>query len=118
MFTNLDMLRKQQAASSSRKQEWEIDFGLILYSIMFRHTNYTIKSNKDKQYIIHMVDRAVEICDKRILQATIPSLPKNIASTPRPDKNQVIADQRSRFSTWAFYECYILQLLKNEFMRA
>ena len=80
--------------------------GVPKYKIVFpktteKWTSKSIKSNKDKQYIIHMVDRAVEICDKGIVleQATIPSLPKNIASTPRPDKNQVIADQRSRFST-------------------
>ena len=80
-------------------------------------TSKPIKSDKDKQNIIHMVDRAVEICDKRILleQATIPSFPKNIVSTLRPDKNQVIADQRSRFSMWALvdscYKCFLRMIL-------
>ena len=76
-------------------------YKLVFPEITEKWTSKSIKSNKDKQYITHMVDRAVEICDKGIVleQATIPSLPKNIASTPRPDKNQVIADQRSRFST-------------------
>ena len=59
-----------------------------------------IKSHKNKSYMHEMVDRVVECCNGNIEleESTIVPIPKNIATTPRPEKNAVVAAHRSRFS--------------------
>ena len=58
-----------------------------------------IKAPKNKGYVLDMVNRVVELCatNTELEVPTIPVLPPNIASTPRPYKAVVIAKHRSRF---------------------
>ena len=58
-----------------------------------------IKSKKDKSYVQKLVDRVVECRAKNIVLSlpTIPDLPRNIATTPRPDKTASIQAHVSRF---------------------
>ena len=60
-----------------------------------------IKTHKNKQYALEMVDRAVDMCAGKISvpPLKVPSLPPNIASTPRPVKSTVIESHRSRFKS-------------------
>ena len=58
-----------------------------------------IKASKEKTYVHKMVDRVVESVksDDTLLRITVPKLPPNIASTPKPEKSSIIASHRSRF---------------------
>ena len=58
-----------------------------------------IKEEKDRTYLRNMVKETVELArSKKTLSApSIPNLPKNIAHTPKPDKQEVIYNQKSRF---------------------
>ena len=60
-----------------------------------------IKASKDVKYKHDMVDRVVEIVRDNIdiPAPDIPSLPRNIASTPKPDKSEAILAFRSRFKS-------------------
>ena len=59
-----------------------------------------IKAAKDKAYVHNMVDRVVEAAknDDTLVRATVPNVPPNIASTPKPEKASIIAGHRSRFN--------------------
>ena len=80
--------------------------GVPRYKIVFpklsaRWTAKPIKAHKNKSYVSTMVDRVIECCNSNIElpKAIIPKIPKNIASTPRPNKKKVIAEQSSRFAS-------------------
>lgn len=78
--------------------------GNLRYNLVFpkqsaRWTVIPIKDHKNKQYVYEMVQRVIQCCNNNIIltESSIPSIPKNIASTPRPDKNDKIISHRSRF---------------------
>lgn len=58
-----------------------------------------IKEDKNKGYVHEMVERVIQCCndDIKLPEPAIPSIPRNIASTPVPKKTDVKATQRSRF---------------------
>ena len=76
-------------------------FKIVFPKLTARWTAKPIKAHKNKSYIRAMVDRAIECCNNNIElpKAVIPEIPKNIATTPRPDKKQVIEDHCSRFTS-------------------
>jgi hypothetical protein len=78
--------------------------GKLRYKVVFpkqaaKWVSKPIKSHKNKNYVYELIERVVECCkDKTILDdVSVPDIPKNIASTPRPDKQTVIEAHRSRF---------------------
>ena len=58
-----------------------------------------IKAAKSKTHVFAMVDRVVHVVTEgeESVRAQIPSLPPNIASTPKPNKSSIIDSHRSRF---------------------
>lgn len=59
-----------------------------------------VKEQKNREYLKDMVIKLIELKEGRIeLQSPeLPLLPRNIASTPRPDKNILKKNLRSRFT--------------------
>ena len=66
-----------------------------------RWSSKPIKIKKDKTRYFEMINRTVEVIKNKI-QLTLPklpeNLPKNFATTERPNKKIVIETQKSRFS--------------------
>ena len=58
-----------------------------------------IKEKKDQTYLHKMVKETIESAanDQRLENPILPSLPRNIASVPKPEKSTVIQNQLSRF---------------------
>lgn len=72
----------------------------VLYSKITKNwTAKPIKEKKDRTYLRNMVLETIQLArEKKTLPLpAIPNLPKNIASTPKPDKLEVIKNQISRF---------------------
>ena len=79
--------------------------GMMRYTLVFpkqssKWVAKPIKTHKNKDYVIEMVNRVVECCAQNLSlkQPNIGTLPRNIASTPRPDKSAVVEAHRSRFA--------------------
>ena len=78
--------------------------GTLRYKLVFPKqaaawTVKPIKASKNKSYVNDMVDRVVECCNNNITieEPNIPNIPRNIATTPRPNKGDVLAAHCSRF---------------------
>ena len=58
-----------------------------------------IKGKKDQIYLHKMLKETIESAanDQRLENPILPSLPRNIASVPKPEKSTVIQNQLSRF---------------------
>ena len=58
-----------------------------------------IKETKSREFLTGLVDRTLEIIEENtVLELPkLPKIPKNIAPTPKPDKKDVVSNQRSRF---------------------
>lgn len=74
-------------------------FNVLSSKITKTWTAKPIKEEKDRTYLRSMVLETVQLArEKRILPLPIiPDLPKNIALTPKPNKMEVIKNQKSRF---------------------
>ena len=74
-------------------------YNVISSKITKNWTAKPIKEEKDRTYLRNMVKQTIELVrSKKSLPApAIPNLPKNIAPTPKPDKQEVIQNQKSRF---------------------
>ena len=58
-----------------------------------------IKETKSREFLTGLVNRTLEIIEENtVLELPkLPKIPKNIAPTPKPDKKDVVSNQRSRF---------------------
>ena len=74
-------------------------FNVVSSKITSNWTSKPIKEDKDRTYLHNMVKETVELVrsKKTLPPPSIPDLPKNIAPTPKPDKQEVIQNQKSRF---------------------
>lgn len=108
-FSYAGMLARSQLAvmdfnqGSNLKQAKTKDgvgrFNVLSSKITKTWTAKPIKEEKDRTYLRSMVLETVQLArEKRILPLPIiPDLPKNIALTPKPNKMEVIKNQKSRF---------------------
>ena len=87
----------KQATTSEGKKKYNIGFSKVtqLWSAK------PIKEKKDRSFLSKLVERTLEVIKEEIvleLPKVPESLPKNIAPIQKPDKNEVISKQISRFS--------------------
>ena len=79
--------------------------GALKYNVAFSKVTQIwsaklIKEKKSREFLSQFIDRTFEIIEEnKVLELPkLPDIPKNIAPIPKPDKNEVIMNQRSRFS--------------------
>ena len=83
----------------AKTKDGEDRFHVLSSKITNTWTAKPIKEEKDHPYLHNMVRETVQLArEKKTLPLSVlPKLPKNIASTPKPDKKEVIRNQKSRF---------------------
>ena len=83
----------------TKTKDEEDRFHVLSSKITNTWTAKPIKEEKDHPYLHNMVRETVQLArEKKTLPLSVlPKLPKNIASTPKPDKKEVIRNQKSRF---------------------
>lgn len=85
-----------QATTKKGEQRYNMGFSKVTK----RWSTKPIKQKKDKSVFFEMIQRTVDIIQSKItlLPPALPSnLPKNIAPVPRPNKQETIENQKSRF---------------------
>ena len=109
-FSHLGMVTRSQLATldfnagSDLKQATTLKDALK-YNVAFSKVTQIwsakpIKEKKSRELLSRFIDRTLEIIEEtKVLELPkLPGIPKNIAPKPKPDKNKVIMNQRSRFS--------------------
>ena len=83
------------ATTQQGDKRYNINFSKITKS----WSSKPIKEKKDQSYLHKMVKETIESAanDQRLENPILPSLPRNIASVPKPEKSKVIQNQLSRF---------------------
>ena len=84
-----------QAKTKTGEKRYNLNFSKITKS----WSSKPIKKRKDRSYLHRMVNETVNVVaeETSIESPVIPTLPNNIASTPKPNKADVIKNQLSRF---------------------
>ena len=84
-----------QATTRQGDKRYNINVSKIIKSWFSK----PIKEKKDQTYLHKMVKETIESAtnDQRLENPILPSLPRNIASVPKPEKSTVIQNQLSRF---------------------
>lgn len=85
----------EQATTKKGEKRYNVQFSKITKSWSAK----PVKKEKDRGYLHQMVKETIESAGKSNLleKPLIPTIPKNIASTPKPNKKDVIENQISRF---------------------
>ena len=85
----------EQATTRQGDKRYNINFSKITKN----WSSKPIKEKKDQTYLHKMVKETIESAanDQRLENPILPSLPRNIASVPKPEKSTVIQNQLSRF---------------------
>lgn len=85
----------EQAKTRKGEYKYKVQFSKITNT----WSSKPVKNKKDRTYLKDMVKATVKFATekKQPDKPTMPSLPVNIASTPKPSKNDVIKKQLSRF---------------------
>ena len=85
----------EQATTRQGDKRYNINFS----NITKNWSSKPIKEKKDQTYLHKMVKETIESAanDQRLENPILPSLPRNIASVPKPEKSKVIQNQLSRF---------------------
>ena len=85
----------EQATTEKDEKRYNAQFSKITKS----WSSKPIKKEKGRSYLHRMVKETVECVKKkeRPEKPLVPDLPKNIVSSPKPDKSVVIENQRSHF---------------------
>lgn len=85
----------KQATTKKGEKRYNVCFSKVTKS----WSSKPIKGKKEKSYLKNMVKETIEYASsKKSLEIPkIPNLPKNIASVPKPDKQEIINNQTSRF---------------------
>ena len=109
-FSHLGMVTRNQLATldfnagSDLKQATTLK-GALKYNAAFSEVTQIwsakpIKEKKSREFLLWFIDRTLEtIEENKVLELPkLPDIPKNIAPIPKPDKNEVIMNQRSIFS--------------------
>ena len=109
-FSHLGMVTRSQLATldfnagSDLKQATTLKDALK-YNVAFSKVTQIwsakpIKEKKSRELLSRFIDRTLEIIEEtKVLELPkLPDIPKNIVPKPKPDKNKVIMNQRSRFS--------------------
>ena len=109
-FSYRGMICRTQLAAMDHNEganlpQAQLKDGTLRYKLVFPKqsaawTVKPIKVQKNKTHVNDMVSRVIECSNKNIKidEPSIASIPRNIASTPRPNKKDVVAEHRSRFS--------------------
>ena len=102
MVTRSQLATLDFNAGSDLKQATALK-GALKYNVAFSKVTQIwsakpIKEKKSREFLSRFIDRTLEITEEnKVLELPkLPDIPKNIA--PIPDKNEVIMNQRSRFS--------------------
>ena len=74
-------------------------FHVLSSKIKNTRTTKPIEEEKYRTYLNNMICETVQLArgKKTLLLPVLPKLPKNIASTLKPEKKEVIKNQKSRF---------------------
>ena len=85
----------EQATTRQGDKRYNINFSKITKN----WSSKPIKEKKDQTYLHKMVKETIESAanGQRLENPILPSLPRNIASVPKPEKSTVIQNQLSRF---------------------
>ena len=78
----------------AKTKDGEDRFHILSPKITNTWTAEPIKEEKDRTYLHNMIRETAQLT---LPLPVLPKLPKNIASTPKPDKKEVIKNQKSRF---------------------
>ena len=109
-FSHLGMVTRSQLATldfnaGSDLKRATILKGALKYNVAFSKVTQIwsakpIREKKSREFLSRFIDRTLEIIEEnKVLELPkLPDIPKNIAPIPKPDKNEVIMNQRSRFS--------------------
>ena len=83
----------------AKTKDGEDRYNVLSSKVTDNWTAKPIKEEKDRTYLHDMVRETIEVArENKVLQLpVIPDLPKNIAKKPKPDKKEVIKNQKSRF---------------------
>ena len=108
-FSHLGMVTRSQLATldfnagSDLKRATTLK-GALKYNVAFSKVTQIwsakpIREKKSREFLSRFIDRTLEIIEEnKVLELPkLPDIPKNIAPIPKPDKNEVIMNQRSRF---------------------
>ena len=103
-FSYAGMLARSQLAimdfnqgsnlKQAKTKDGEDRFHILSPKITNTWTAEPIKEEKDRTYLHNMIRETAQLT---LPLPVLPKLPKNIASTPKPDKKEVIKNQKSRF---------------------
>ena len=85
----------EQATTASGEKRYNIQFSKVTKNWSAK----PIKKQKDKSYLHKMIDETIECAKNKVIpeKPHVPLLPQNIASIPKPNKKDVIENQKSRF---------------------
>ena len=81
----------------AKTKDGEDRFHKLSSKITNTWTAKPIKEEKDRTYLYNMIRETVQLAREKKTLPVLPKLPKIIASTPKPDKKEVIKNQKSRF---------------------
>ena len=83
----------------TKTKESKERYNVVSSKITKNWTAKPIKERKDRGYLHNMVQETVQLAREKKTSplSNIPTLPKNIAPTPKPNKEEVIKNQVSRF---------------------
>ena len=109
-FSHLGMIMRSKLAvmdfnsgselPQAKTKDGTARFNLGFSKVTKQWSSKPIRAEKDKAIYFEMIDRVIEIIDKKIklpLPKLPENIPKNIAPTERPDKQLVVENQKSRF---------------------
>ena len=84
----------------AKTKEGEYRYNVTFSKMTQNWSAKPIKQEKSLKVFAKLIDRSVEaiVTGEQISGLEIPELPKNIASIPKPDKNDVIENQKTRFN--------------------
>ena len=85
----------EQATTRQGEKRYNMNFSKVTKN----WSSKPIKEKKDQAYLHKMLKETIESVakDQRLENPILPSLPRNIASVPKPEKSTVIQNQLSRF---------------------
>ena len=85
----------EQATTVNGEKRYNVQFSKITKNWSAK----PIKKGKDRIYLHKMVDETIECAKNKMIpeKPKIPNLPQSIASLPKPSKEDVIKNQKSRF---------------------
>ena len=94
----MDLNKASELEEVTKKKE-EKRYNVCFSKVTKSWPSKLIKGQKEKSYLKSMLREMIEFaCSKQSLEIpNIPNLPKNITSIPKPDKQDIIKNQTSRF---------------------